>query len=103
MKAGAGLPSRALIQRMERADGRRNPNEGATAKAVAPSFGASDEARTRYLHLGKVALYQMSYTRTIASMILAGTHPLVKGEIAAGSRILKYSGPFLDCPADLEI
>ena len=22
--------------------------------------GASDEARTRYLHLGKVALYQMS-------------------------------------------
>ena len=25
-------------------------------------FGASDEARTRYLHLGKVALYQMSYT-----------------------------------------
>ena len=27
-------------------------------------FGASDEARTRYLHLGKVALYQMSYTRS---------------------------------------
>ena len=26
-------------------------------------FGAGDEARTRYLHLGKVALYQMSYTR----------------------------------------
>lgn len=26
-------------------------------------FGAADEARTRYLHLGKVALYQMSYTR----------------------------------------
>ena len=25
-------------------------------------IGASDEARTRYLHLGKVALYQMSYT-----------------------------------------
>ena len=25
--------------------------------------GAGDEARTRYLHLGKVALYQMSYTR----------------------------------------
>ena len=25
--------------------------------------GASDEARTRYLHLGKVALDQMSYTR----------------------------------------
>ena len=27
-------------------------------------FGAEDEARTRYLHLGKVALYQMSYSRT---------------------------------------
>ena len=26
-------------------------------------FGAGDEARTRYLHLGKVALYRMSYTR----------------------------------------
>ena len=25
--------------------------------------GAGDEARTRYLHLGKVALYQMSSTR----------------------------------------
>ena len=36
----------------------------ADAKASAFSFfGAGDEARTRYLHLGKVALYQMSYTR----------------------------------------
>ena len=26
-------------------------------------FGAADEARTRDLHLGKVALYQMSYSR----------------------------------------
>ena len=25
-------------------------------------YGAADEARTRYLHLGKVALYQMSYS-----------------------------------------
>ena len=29
---------------------------------MAPS-GAGDEARTRYLHLGKVALYRMSYAR----------------------------------------
>ena len=29
-------------------------------------FGAGDEARTRYLHLGKVALYQMSYARKSA-------------------------------------
>ena len=28
------------------------------------SNGAADEDRTRYLHLGKVALYQMSYGRT---------------------------------------
>ena len=27
------------------------------------SSGAGNEARTRYLHLGKVALYQMSYVR----------------------------------------
>ena len=27
--------------------------------------GAGDEARTRYLHLGKVALYQMSYGRIL--------------------------------------
>ena len=26
-------------------------------------YGADYEARTRYLHLGKVALYQMSYAR----------------------------------------
>ena len=30
-------------------------------------FGAGDEARTRYLHLGKVALYQMSYGRMLES------------------------------------
>ena len=29
------------------------------------SFGADDGARTRYLHLGKVALYQMSYIRML--------------------------------------
>ena len=27
------------------------------------TFGAGNEARTRYLHLGKVALYRMSYAR----------------------------------------
>ena len=30
-----------------------------------PFFGADDGARTRYLHLGKVALYQMSYIRML--------------------------------------
>ena len=31
--------------------------------------GAGDEARTRYLHLGKVALYRMSYTRVTLCII----------------------------------
>ena len=31
--------------------------------SVLSHVGAEDEARTRYLHLGKVALYQMSYSR----------------------------------------
>ena len=31
--------------------------------AALKTSGAGDEARTRYLHLGKVALYQMSYAR----------------------------------------
>ena len=35
--------------------------------------GAADEARTRYLHLGKVALYQMSYGRIFGAFILAPT------------------------------
>ena len=32
-------------------------------------YGAGDEARTRYLHLGKVALYRMSYTRGTREII----------------------------------
>ena len=34
-----------------------------TCKSRSLFYGAGDEARTRYLHLGKVALYRMSYTR----------------------------------------
>ena len=37
--------------------------ETRNAMAFLIFFGAGDEARTRYLHLGKVALYRMSYTR----------------------------------------
>ena len=40
---------------------------------VAAPFGAADEARTRYLHLGKVALYQMSYGRIFGAFTLAPT------------------------------
>ena len=40
--------------------------------------GADDEARTRYLHLGKVALYQMSYIRKpILQKLLYRTPPLL--------------------------
>ena len=34
--------------------------------------GAEDEARTRYLHLGKVALYQMSYSRISPTKVRDG-------------------------------
>ena len=37
-------------------------------------FGAGDEARTRYLHLGKVALYQMSYARRTMVIITGVSH-----------------------------
>ena len=40
-----------------------------TKSVIATRTGAGDEARTRYLHLGKVALYQMSYTR-VARLII---------------------------------
>ena len=40
-------------------------------------FGAGDEARTRYLDLGKVALYQMSYARKMVPQ--AGVEPATRG------------------------
>ena len=39
------------------------PAETFVSTGSPAAFGAADEARTRYLHLGKVALYQMSYGR----------------------------------------
>ena len=38
---------------------------------ISTPFGAADEARTRYLHLGKVALYQMSYGRIFGAFVPA--------------------------------
>ena len=46
------------------------------ATAAAP-FGAADEARTRYLHLGKVALYQMSYGRISGAFIPAPSRAIL--------------------------
>ena len=42
---------------------RHHISEKPALEPVSLFFGAADEARTRYLHLGKVALYQMSYGR----------------------------------------
>ena len=55
--------------------------------------GASDEARTRYLHLGKVALYQMSYTRSDKGNYNSMT-PQCQGEISKNMKffIIYYSG-----------
>ena len=41
------------------------------------SNGAADEARTRYLHLGKVALYQMSYGRISGAFIPAPSRAIL--------------------------
>ena len=53
-------------------------------QSVPNLFGAGDEARTRYLHLGKVALYRMSYTR-----IGCGTLLII-------ASFLKMSSPFFN-------
>jgi hypothetical protein len=46
-------------------------------------FGAGDEARTRDLNLGKVALYQLSYSREEISIVAAfsvfGRNPVNDG------------------------
>ena len=63
------LLPRRRVRRLPAKDWRPFLNLQRTEKAKNPlAFasgltGAADEARTRYLHLGKVALYRMSYTR----------------------------------------
>ena len=49
----------------EKKAGRRSNGKQAAPRGTACLMGdgAGNEARTRYLHLGKVALYQMSYAR----------------------------------------
>ena len=41
-----------------------NSGKGKSKHHKMLAFGAGNETRTRYLHLGKVALYRMSYART---------------------------------------
>ena len=52
-----------------------------TPKGCPVFFGAGDEARTRYLDLGKVALYQMSYARG-TELIIAYHAAVVNPEFA---------------------
>ena len=47
------------------------------AQRYSSSIGADDEARTRYLNLGKVALYQMSYIRKL--VLPDGIEPSTRG------------------------
>ena len=42
------------------------PHRGELGRTSRRMFGAGDESRTRDLNLGKVALYQLSYSRTSA-------------------------------------
>ena len=48
---------------------KQNSPAEASASAGLLLNGAADEARTRYLHLGKVALYQMSYGRILETLL----------------------------------
>ena len=54
--------------------------------------GAADEARTRYLHLGKVALYQMSYGRIFGAFDLA---PIISDALKTSFKVggsLRFRG-----------
>ena len=61
--AGKARMEAALRSRTVRPSARWNPKNKGMTDVMPLFFGAGDEARTRYLHLGKVALYQMSYAR----------------------------------------
>ena len=66
---------------------RRSPKEGRPTDVL---FGASDEARTRYLHLGKVALYQMSYTASARYIITLPWE--CQGDLLKSPKILRNGG-----------
>ena len=59
--AGKGKKENRMVTAFE--------NKKRTTTKVVILYGAGDEARTRYLHLGKVALYRMSYTRGTRGII----------------------------------
>jgi hypothetical protein len=62
-EAIATLPTAAeLVRPISREGGRRRADELLLNSEV--EIGAGDGLRTRYLDLGKVALYQVSYSRS---------------------------------------
>ena len=67
LRCGSVKPSPAALVRAALKFSSPSPPNSIKIKAVQKDglyfYGAGDEARTRYLHLGKVALYRMSYTR----------------------------------------
>ena len=62
-------------------------------------FGAGDEARTRYLHLGKVALYRMSYTRIGNMVYYSAFFENVKGYFCFFDKKLRNALPEGSDPA----
>ena len=56
-------------------------------------FGAGDESRTRDLNLGKVALYQLSYSRSENPHFTQSPH-IVKLHFSRSARCF---GPLYDC------
>ena len=55
--------------------------------------GAADEARTRYLHLGKVALYQMSYGRILITLfcVIGATAKICEAKVCGEKKKIWYS------------
>ena len=76
-----GITQTEIIRHLESVGGQRKK---APHMRCLLFVGAGDGARTRYLHLGKVALYQMSYARIMRSFELrmvppVGVEPTTRG------------------------
>ena len=68
-----------------------SPLGHSTVKAV--YLRADDEARTRDLNLGKVALYQLSYVRRCTVRLAMWLTPLVRDQTLADGRGPVQTGP----------
>ena len=57
-------------------------------------FGAGNETRTRYLHLGKVALYRMSYARIRNVLNSTTNFSFVKHQISRSDIFYSFTAVF---------